>query len=231
MSDSEDYSDEELEAMQQHGEDDSDSGGASGSEGGDEDGSDGEGGPSGAGAHGPGAPAKRKPIYNVDGLHEKLEDIAWGEDAPWEEAQAVTAKEATQVDNIDDDLGRELAFYNQAMGAAAEAIRRFEAAGVAWHRPADYYAEMVKSDEHMAKVKDRLMHEQQQIEEADERRKAREQKAYSKQVQAQKTRERAAEKKRQIEAVSQLRKQRQKSRGAQWEGAGLRPGRGEAWSA
>jgi hypothetical protein len=107
------------------------------------------------------------------------------------------------------------------------------------------------------------------------RRKAREQKAYSKQVQAQKTRERAAEKKRQIEAVSQLRKQRQKSvgqtvkrvtgegvpaalgtrefagskggrgwgagdraaggassqRGAQWEGAGLRPGRGEAWSA
>lgn len=43
------------------------------------------------------------------------------------------------------------------------------------------------------------------------RRKAREQKAYSKQVQAQKTKERTAEKKRQIEAVSNLRKQRQKS--------------------
>jgi len=63
----------------------------------------------------------------------------------------------------------------------------------------------------MAKIKDRLMYEQQQIEETDERRKAREQKAYSKQVQAQKTKERAAEKKRQIEQVSQLRKQRQKS--------------------
>jgi hypothetical protein len=49
------------------------------------------------------------------------------------------------------------------------------------------------------------------------RRKAREQKAYSKQVQAQKTKERAAEKKRQIEAVQQLRKQRQKSvRGRGW---------------
>jgi hypothetical protein len=57
----------------------------------------------------------------------------------------------------------------QALGATVEAIGRFQAAGVAWYRPADYYAEMVKSDEHMAKVKDRLMYEQQQIEEADER--------------------------------------------------------------
>lgn len=50
-----------------------------------------------------------------------------------------------------------------------EAIKRFEAAGIPWQRPPDYYAEMVKSDEHMAKVKDRLMYEQQQIEQAEER--------------------------------------------------------------
>lgn len=40
----------------------------------------------------------------------------------------------------------------QALAAAQTAIRRFEAAGVPWLRPYDYYAEMVKSDEHMAKV-------------------------------------------------------------------------------
>ena len=39
-----------------------------------------------------------------------------------------------------------------------------------WRRPADYYAEMVKSDAHMARVKAQLMHEQAQIEAADERR-------------------------------------------------------------
>lgn len=39
-----------------------------------------------------------------------------------------------------------------------------------WRRPADYYAEMAKSDMHMARVKAQLMHEQAQIEAADERR-------------------------------------------------------------
>lgn len=43
------------------------------------------------------------------------------------------------------------------------------------------------------------------------RRKAREQKAYAKQVQAEKVKERAQEKKRQISQVQQLRKQREKS--------------------
>ena len=55
------------------------------------------------------------------------------------------------------------------MAATAGAIQRFEAAGLPWYRPPDYYAEMVKSDEHMNKIKDKLMYEQQQIEAAAER--------------------------------------------------------------
>ena len=57
----------------------------------------------------------------------------------------------------------------QALGAAQAAIRRFEKAGTKWQRPPDYYAEMVKSDQHMARVKEQLMHEQQHMEQADER--------------------------------------------------------------
>lgn len=57
----------------------------------------------------------------------------------------------------------------QAMAATSEAISQFEAEGVAWLRPPDYYAEMVKSDEQMARIKDRLMYEQQQIDQAAER--------------------------------------------------------------
>lgn len=34
----------------------------------------------------------------------------------------------------------------QALEAAKTAIGRFEAAGIAWQRPADYYAEMVRFD-------------------------------------------------------------------------------------
>lgn len=57
----------------------------------------------------------------------------------------------------------------QALSAAVEAISRFQSAGVSWLRPPDYYAEMVKSDEQMAKIKDRLMYEQQLIDQAAER--------------------------------------------------------------
>jgi hypothetical protein len=57
----------------------------------------------------------------------------------------------------------------QALSATVEAIGRFQAAGKPWLRPPDYYAEMVKSDEQMARIKDRLMYEQQQIDQAAER--------------------------------------------------------------
>ena len=44
-----------------------------------------------------------------------------------------------------------------------------EAASTPWQRPPDYYAEMIKSDEHMAKVKQQLMHEQEQMEAVEQR--------------------------------------------------------------
>jgi hypothetical protein len=59
--------------------------------------------------------AERQPHYNVDGLHEKLEDIGWASDAKWEDTLVITNEQDTQVDNVDDDLARELAFYNQVM--------------------------------------------------------------------------------------------------------------------
>ncbi|KAB1220628.1 hypothetical protein CJ030_MR3G009422 [Morella rubra] len=78
-------------------------------------------------------------------------------------------------------------------------------------RPSDYYAEMVKTDSHMVKVKGRLLAEKKKIEEAEERRKAREAKRLSKEIQAQKLKERTKQKKDEIESVKKWRKQRQQS--------------------
>ena len=149
-------------------------------------------------------------IYNAEALHDKLEDIAWTQEQPWAETLAITSEKPIDIKDVDDDLERELAFYNQALDAARQAIHRFERAGVAWQRPPDYFAEMVKSDEHMARVKEQLLYEQKVIEEAEQRRKEREAKKYAKQVAAEKRKERAQEKKRAIEGVSSLRKQREK---------------------
>lgn len=84
-------------------------------------------------------------------------------------AQVITLPTTTEVADIDDDVARELAFYNNAKAAAEAAITQLEAAGVPWQRPPDYFAESVKSDGHMAKVKEQLMFEERAIEEAEQR--------------------------------------------------------------
>jgi hypothetical protein len=48
-----------------------------------------------------------------DGLLEKLEDISWLDEQPWREGLVLTAATPTVVEDVDDDLERELAFYNQ----------------------------------------------------------------------------------------------------------------------
>lgn len=73
------------------------------------------------------------------------------------------------VPDIHDDMARELAFYTAAKSAADDAIARFDGASIPWQRPPDYYAESVKSDGHMAKVKQQLMYEEQAIEQAEQR--------------------------------------------------------------
>lgn len=57
----------------------------------------------------------------------------------------------------------------QALLGAQKGVQMLQDKGVPWLRPPDYYAEMVKSDGHMANIKQRLVYEQKQIEEAEER--------------------------------------------------------------
>lgn len=57
----------------------------------------------------------------------------------------------------------------QALAAAKVGVAEFEQRGIDWLRPPDYYAENVKSDGHMAKVKEQFMYEQKLIEEAEQR--------------------------------------------------------------
>lgn len=149
-------------------------------------------------------------IYNRDGLLEKFEDISWPKNVEWAHKLSIDIDQDQEVD-VNDDLAREQAFYLQALKGTRLAYVKFEKMGIPFLRPADYYAEMVKTDHHMVKVKGRLLAEKKNMEEADERRKAREAKRISKEVQSQKLKERAKQKKDDIESVKKWRKQRQQS--------------------
>ncbi|KAK8537072.1 hypothetical protein V6N12_043251 [Hibiscus sabdariffa] len=149
-------------------------------------------------------------IYNREGLVEKLEDISWPENVDWMHKLCLDIDQEKEVD-VNDDLARELAFYTQALEGTRLAFDKFQSMGLPFLRPPDYYAEMVKTDAHMQKVKGKLLAQKRQIEEAEERRKAREAKRIAKEVQAEKLKERAKQKKQEIEEVKKWRKQRQQS--------------------
>lgn len=154
-------------------------------------------------------PAKNA-VYNKEGLLEKLDDISWPENVEWIHKLTVDHDQEKEID-VNDDLARELAFYTQALDGTRQAFEKIQPMGIPFLRPPDYYAEMVKSDAHMLKIKGKLLVEKKKIEEAEERKKAREAKKIAKEVQAQKAKERAKRKKEEIESVKKWRKQRQQS--------------------
>jgi len=152
-------------------------------------------------------------------------DFQWTNKAKWIDHMAITGANADRVVDVNDDLTRETFFYERALESANECVKRLKDLGIPARRPDDYYAEMVKSDEHMKRVRGELLFEQQQLEIREERRKARESKKYGKQVQAEKIKQRTLEKKSQIKSLDKWRKQRQKSGfaddgNAPFEGAG-----------
>eukprot|EP00250_Pteridium_aquilinum_P013469 c21359_g1_i2 orf=329-1480(-) len=150
-------------------------------------------------------------VYNSVALHERLEEIGWPEDLDWVQTLCVSFSVEDGEIDVNDDLAREMAFYTQALEGTRDAYSKLLLSGTPFLRPPDYYAEMVKSDSHMLKVKDMLLSQKKDMEEADERRKAREAKRFSKEVQAQKLKQRAQEKKQNIESVKKWRKMRQDS--------------------
>ncbi len=65
--------------------------------------------------------------------------------------------------NPDDDIKRELVFYNIAKENAIKGMIELKKLGEKLNRPDDYFVEMLKSDEQMMKVKKLIINEQQYI--------------------------------------------------------------------
>lgn len=111
-----------------------------------------------------------------------------------------------ELENVHDDLKREVAFYNNSLAAVKHAKQLLKEKDFPYKRPEDYFAEMLKSDAHMAKVKDKLIYEQKKIATVEERKKSKEHKKVAKKVQSEKIKQRAQEKKGTLEALKQWKK-------------------------
>lgn len=96
--------------------------------------------------------------------------------------------------------------YKQALHSAQEARTLALKLKFPFTRPADYFAEMVKSDSHMERIRQRLLNESAEIKRSEEKRKERQNKKYGKQIQVEKQKEREQAKKGMDERIKGLKR-------------------------
>merc|ERR1719470_515172 len=79
-----------------------------------------------------------------------------------------------EEDVVHNDFKREMMFYRQAQAAVLEAIPRLHSMNIRTKRPEDYFAQMAKTDEHMNKIRTKLLSKEQGQERAEKMSKLRE---------------------------------------------------------
>ena len=147
-----------------------------------------------------------KRVYNTEALLSLVQE--WDvKRLPWIETLD-TCTAPLELENVHDDLKREVAFYTNTIAMVRVAKDRLKQDGVAYKRADDYFAEMLKSDAHMAKVKDKLIYEQKKITTVEERKKSQAHRKVAKEVQAEKIKERNQQKKETLEAVKLWKKRK-----------------------
>ncbi|KAL0220647.1 hypothetical protein RCL1_000501 [Eukaryota sp. TZLM3-RCL] len=126
---------------------------------------------------------------------------------PFPQTLSITSSHSvvSKIEDHNDDLQREVAFYAATLASATIAKGLCKEHNIHWQRPADYYAEMVKSDSHMNKIRQKMISEKKRIETAQRKRKEREQRKFGKQIQSESIQQKSAEKKQNIESVDQFR--------------------------
>ena len=152
-------------------------------------------------------PHQRLTINNSAAIRASLKRISFITDqTPFSEHQSLTSTEPMDVPDVNDDLNRELAFYKVCQSAAKQARSQLKKEGVPFSRPTDYFAEMVKSDEHMGKVKKKLYDEAAAKKASAEAKKQRDLKKFGKQVQVAKLQQRQKEKREMLDKVNSLKR-------------------------
>jgi len=151
-------------------------------------------------------PHQRLTINNTAALQRSLKSFALPSSLPFSATQSITSADPVQITDVEDDLNRELAFYKQSLDAVKEARLRLKKEGVPFTRPTDYFAEMVKSEEQMGKVRAKMVDEAARKKASSDARRQRDLKKFGKAVQVAKMQERDKAKRDTLEKISTLKR-------------------------
>ncbi|KKK17738.1 hypothetical protein ARAM_001359 [Aspergillus rambellii] len=154
-------------------------------------------------------PHQRLTINNSAAITTSIKRISFiTSQTPFSEHNSLVSQEPIDVPDANDDLNRELAFYKVCQAATLQARGLLKKEGIPFTRPGDYFAEMVKTDEHMGKIKKKLFDEAAAKKASADARKQRDLKKFGKQVQVAKLQQRHKEKREMLEKVNELKKKR-----------------------
>lgn len=151
-------------------------------------------------------PYQRLTINNTAALTKAYKSFALSSKLPFSENQVVVSEAPTEIEDVEDDLNRELAFYKQSLEALHRARGLLKKEGVAFSRPVDYFAEMVKDDEQMGKIKQKLIDDAAGKRASADARRQRDLKKFGKQVQVAKLQERDRTKRDTMEKINLLKR-------------------------
>lgn len=139
----------------------------------------------------------------------KLFELPWSKGTFFEHL-SVTTDEPTMflIKDINNDTERDLAFYKQSLSSVVKAKSEFKKLKIPFRRPSDYFAEMLKSEEHMDKIKNKLIFVASQKKAQEDAKKQRQLKKFSKQVQHETLQQRSKQKKQSLENLKSLKKRK-----------------------
>ena len=155
-------------------------------------------------------PHQRLTINNTTALfsaHSTLTQIS-SSYQPFSDSQVITSSLPTvdSIIEVEDDFSREIAFYKQSLDAATQARMLLREEAASFSRPRDFFAEMVKSDDHMGKIKRKMADQAAAKKATADAKRQRDLKKFGKQVQIAKGQERNKERKSALEKIETLKR-------------------------
>mmetsp|Transcript_63367 Transcript_63367/g.147624 ORF Transcript_63367/g.147624 Transcript_63367/m.147624 type:complete len:309 (-) Transcript_63367:49-975(-) len=157
---------------------------------------------------------RNRGIFLKPALLQKLQDIEYkvptgAKRVPWIDTLTITGGQGLPKNlKAKDGVKLESAFMNMAKDAVREAYSRLRVMKVPCSRPSDFYAEMLRSDKTMYRVRARASEEQRRMRIVESRKQALAAKRFSKNAKSQKQKARAKEKKDTLEEVKDWQKQK-----------------------
>merc|ERR1719253_1443204 len=133
---------------------------------------------------------------------------------PWIDTLCVDGwKEIPKDVKAKDGVKLESAFMDLAMDAVKEGYRRLRVMKVPASRPSDFYAEMLRTDGQMFKVRERAAEEQRRIRIVEQRKSSQSAKKFAKNVRVKRLEDKAGDKKKTLDDIADWRARKKENSG------------------